>query len=317
MDNFMEAAAVFVALALDTVGEPPTRVHPVVGFGNAVGWLARHAPEGNRAQFAYGVGIAACVLPLAILPAWAAEWLAARARTRSGAWAGVAVRGSALKPFFALRMLADAGEAVRSPLESGDLPAARDALQSLVSRNRSSLSAELVAAAAIESLAENLSDSVVAPLFWYALGGLPGAAAYRFINTCDAMIGYHGKYEYLGKATARLDDALNLVPARLTAALIVALAPLYGGDMRGAWRIWQRDARRTASPNAGHPMGAAAGALGVRLEKVGQYTLGGDLPLPLPQHLAAAERMVRRVGIVAIGMLAGARVGCAGRITIW
>jgi adenosylcobinamide-phosphate synthase len=162
------------------------------------------------------------------------------------------------------------------------------------------LTAELAAAAAIESLAENLSDSVVAPLLYYALFGLSGAALYRLCNTLDSMIGYHGHYEYLGKVSARLDDVLNLLPSRLTALLIIGLAPLFGGKRERAWHIWRRDAGKTASPNAGHPMSAAAGALGVQLVKVGHYTLGDNEKAVSPADIKRAERMVWCVSGVTI-----------------
>jgi adenosylcobinamide-phosphate synthase len=173
-------------------------------------------------------------------------------------------------------------------------------LRSLVSRDRSNLTADLAAAAAIESLAENLSDSVVAPLFYYALFGLPGAALYRLCNTLDSMIGYRGRYEYLGKASARLDDILNLLPSRLTALLIIGLAPFFGGKWRNAWRIWRRDAGKTASPNAGHPMSAAAGALRIQLEKVDHYTLGDNEKIVSHTDIKRAEKMVWCVGGMAI-----------------
>lgn len=197
-------------------------------------------------------------------------------------------------------MLVEAGRAVRLPLERGDLPSARLALQSLVSRDRSHLTTELAAAAAIESLAENLSNSVVAPLLYYALLGLPGAALYRLCNTLDSMIGYRGHYEYLGKVSARLDDILNLLPSRLTALLIIGLAPFFGGKRQTAWRIWRRDAGKTASPNAGHPMSAAAGALGVQLVKVGHYALGDNERVVSSADIKRAERMVWCVGGMAV-----------------
>jgi adenosylcobinamide-phosphate synthase len=118
------------------------------------------------------------------------------------------------------------------------------------------------------------------------------------------MIGYHGHYEYLGKPAARLDDALNLIPSRLTAGLIALLAPLYGGDPRAAWRIWRRDGRTTASPNAGQPMAAAAGALGVQLEKVGHYRLGDAHRPCTATTIRQAERMDWYVGLAAIAALA-------------
>src|SRR5262249_33430479 len=161
----------------------------------------------------------------------------------------------------------EAATAVGSALRADDLRTARTRLRALVSRDTSTLDRDLVAAAAVESVAENLGDSFVAPLFWYAALGLPGAVAYRYVNTCDAMLGYRGRYECLGKASARPDDMASWLPARLAAFLLVISAPLAGGDATAAWHVLRRDHRRTASPNAGWPMSAMAGALAVRLEK--------------------------------------------------
>jgi adenosylcobinamide-phosphate synthase len=151
----------------------------------------------------------------------------------------------------------------------------------LVSRDTSQSSSSLVVAATVESLAENITDGLTSPLLFFALGGLPGAWAYRFCNTCDSMLGYRDpEREYLGKFTARLDDVLNWLPARLTGALIVFAAALSGEDARNAWCTMPTEHRRTASPNAGWTMSAMAGALGVTLEKVGHYRLeGGNGPL--------------------------------------
>jgi adenosylcobinamide-phosphate synthase len=179
-----------------------------------------------------------------------------------------------LKSMFALRGLGKAAFAVRDALHAGDLTAARGALRSLCSRDPNELDEPLLVAAAVESVAENSSDSVVAPLLFYALFGLPGAVFYRAVNTLDSMIGYHGRYEYFGKASARLDDLFNYVPARLT-----ALALLFGGalcrcDVRRGVFVLLRDGDKTESPNAGRPMAAMAGLLDVQLEKVGHYRLG-------------------------------------------
>jgi adenosylcobinamide-phosphate synthase len=297
--------AILFAAGLDLIGEPPAAWHPVVWYGKLICRLEQAAPRGRLAQLLYGALIplwtAALVLPPTLLIHVLAErirLMAAPSRLKHFLYA--LIEGGTLKPFFALRMLVEAGRAVRVPLEHGDLPSARLTLQSLVSRDRSHLTTELVAAAAIESLAENLSDSVVAPLFYYALFGLPGAALYRLCNTLDSMIGYHGHYEYLGKVSARLDDVLNLLPSRLTALLIIGLAPLFGGKRLTAWRIWCRDAGETASPNAGHPMSAAAGALGVQLVKVGHYALGDNERVVSPTDIKRAERMVWCAGFVAI-----------------
>lgn len=307
-----ESTAILVALALDLIGELPAAWHPVVWYGRLIRQMERHASQRKRAQLAYGGVMILLAAPAAIIPAIAVQRLARQAQTafakrrhpRQGIATAALVEGAALTPFFALRMLVESGRAVRLALTRDNLPAAREALGSLVSRDRANLSAPLVAAAAVESLAENLSDSVVAPILYYALFGLPGAALYRLVNTFDSMIGYHGHYEYLGKAAARLDDTLNLIPSRLTALLITLLAPLYGGNRRNAWRVWRRDARVTASPNAGHPMAAAAGALGVQLEKVGHYTLGDATRPVTAATIRQAEQMVWRVGGTSVLLLA-------------
>lgn len=306
------ALTVLLALALDVLGEPPAACHPVVWYGKLIKYLEGAAPAGRRAQLFYGTAILLVSAPFALFPALLLHRLAQLARPaiskRNGRYAGdlafILIEAAGLKPFFALRMLVDAGCAVRKYLEQGEVEAARQALQSLVSRERSQLTPELMAAATIESLAENLSDSVIAPLFYYACCGLPGAALYRLYNTFDSMIGYHGRYEYLGKAAARLDDGLNFLPSRLTALCIIACAPLYGGNWRSAWYIWRRDARKTASPNAGQPMAAAAGALGVQLEKVDHYVVGDREKALSTQAMKRAERMVWCVGGLAFVLVA-------------
>ena len=177
----------------------------------------------------------------------------------------------------------------------------------LVSRPTSDLSAQEIASAAIESLAENLCDSYVAPLFFYRVAGLPGALAYRAVNTADAMVGYHGRYEHVGKAAARLDDLLNLLPARLSAAALVAGAAITRDAATRAGRVAVREHARAASPNAGWPMAAAAGALGVRLAKGDHYAFGGDRD-PRPADIARARRLVAvAAALVTVGVLASYR----------
>jgi adenosylcobinamide-phosphate synthase len=271
--GFQSALTAALAIALDLLlGEPPAALHPVVWVGKLISWLERQAPQGERSRLVYGAAmVAATITPVAL-----ATWVVERVLRRRGA-PGAAPLGLCLKPAFAIRMLLGAARQVGDALANDDLEAARCGLRSLVSRDTSALPAPLLAAAAIESVAENLSDSVVAPLFYYGLWGLPGAYAYRAINTLDAMVGYRTpRYEWLGKAAARLDDALNLIPARLTGLLLVLAAPFARGVRGAAWRAMRRDHALTASPNAGWPMSAAAGALGLTLEKVGQYRLNPE-----------------------------------------
>ncbi|MBA3876169.1 MAG: cobalamin biosynthesis protein CobD [Anaerolinea sp.] len=286
------------ALALDAlVGEPPPAIHPVVAAGRLIAALKHRAPAAPGAAVRNGVALVALPVGLAL----AGGWLAERLRP---APLRLAATVFLLKSSFALRALIDAGRRAEAALAQGDPAAARVELAALVSRPTDTLDEARLASAIVESLAENLSDSYVAPLCWYALGGLPAALAYRVVNTADAMVGYHGRYEYLGKPAARLDDVANLVPARLTAAALVAAAPLAGGSARRALHVLARDHRRTESPNAGWPMAGAAGALGVWLEKPGTYRLGAGGRAPEVDDAAAARRLVlAAAGIVTLAFV--------------
>jgi adenosylcobinamide-phosphate synthase len=235
------------------------------------------------------------------LAAATASGIVARLCRRAGV-AGIMLEAVLLKPSFALGGLLSAGDAVREALEGGNLVCARDLLHALVSRDTAGLDEALVAAAAIESLAENLTDSVLAPWVAYAAAGLPGAYVYRAVNTLDSMIGYRGRYEHLGKIAARLDDVLNLLPARAGAVLLAMCAPLGRGSVGAAARVASAHHGRTASPNAGWTMAAMAGALGVRLTKVGAYTLG-DGREPNARDIHAARRIILGAAGVALAVL--------------
>ncbi len=295
----LATAALLAAVAFDLLlGEPPSAVHPVVWMGRTLRLLKRAAPrEGRRlAQLAWGV---AAALTVPALFAGAAALFVHTTRAAPPLLALV-LTIPLLKSSFALAALGRAARDVARALAAGDLPAARFGLRSLCSRDAAQLDGPRVAAAAIESLAENASDSFVAPLFYYALFGLPGAFAYRACNTLDAMIGYHGRYEYLGKPAARLDDLLNFVPARLTAALLLLGGGLCSADVRGGLRIWRRDARATESPNAGRPMATMAGLLGVELEKVDHYKLGDPRRAVDAGRIEAAWRIVLAAAALAL-----------------
>ena len=243
------------AFAVDvTVGEPPAVLHPVVWVGRLQRALRGAAPSSPARALAWGA-LMAVAGPAAF---GGGAWILLRALAPWPAMRLVA-EVYLLKSAFAVRALAEAALAVANALGHADLDGARRALRSLVSRDTAKLDAPLLAAAAIESVAENASDSVVAPVFYFALFGVPGALAYRAANTLDALIGYRGgETEWLGKAGARLDDLANLAPARLTAALLVSAASLCGAATFEAWRTWWRDGALTESPNAGHPMAAMA-----------------------------------------------------------
>lgn len=263
------AHALAAAVAADALfGEPPTALHPTGWMGRGLG--AARASHGRRAR-SPGASLAAGALTLSagVAASVVVARLAERRVGRLAGPAGAVAAGLLLKPALSLRALLAAGAAVERALVAGDLPGARRLLAwHLVSRDTAHLSASEVAGAAIESLAENLSDGFVAPALHHALGGAGAAYAYRLVNTADAMLGYRTpELEWFGKAAARADDALNLVPARLTALLVALSAAAGAGSARRALRAAGRDAWRTASPNAGWPMAAMAGALGVRLDK--------------------------------------------------
>jgi len=282
--------ALLVALAFDAVlGELPNALHPVVWMGRYLTLGEQRAPRGDVARFSWGAGWLLSGAALAAgLAALAPRWLLARRALAS--------------TLLAYRALDAAAGEVQAALAGGDLDEARRLLAwHLVSRPTGDLCAAEIAAAAIESLAENLSDSLIAPLLAYLLGGLPALAVYRFCNTADAMWGYHDKrYEQLGKAAARTDDLLNLTPARITAALVALSSQIVSGRGAMAWRVAWRHHGRTASPNAGWPMAAMAGALDTTLTKRDHYVLGDGRQKP--DHVMIVE--AQKIGRVTLLLLA-------------
>jgi len=317
-------------------GEPPLRLHPVVWMGNYLGWAGervqqvasqtalgewpgqtggpvaqaiQQVPDYKAFWFAalYWIGgaalftIAAWWLETAVLQLpWGLSGVAS-AQAGAGFFAkgqpllGAVLLALLLKPMLAWAMLQNEVRAVERALAES-LQAGRERLSWLVSRDTTTLSEAQVRESAIESLAENLNDSVVAPIFWFVLLGLPGAVAYRFVNTADAMWGYKGFYkgqnwEWAGKWAARVDDALNWLPARLTGLLFLLVTRAHPGhqaDGDGALARLRREAVKTPSPNSGWPMAAMALALGIRLGKPGVYVLNAAGAEPVAADLDRA-----------------------------
>ncbi len=273
----LSLSALLLALLIDrSLGEPPVRWHPVVWMGNYLGWagrqLQRQAQLDGADYRSFWLGAFAWLggAAMVVVAALAIEQLAMTLPLVLGSL----LLGLALKPLLAWRMLRTEVQSVEQALQQS-LLAGRERLSWLVSRDVSALSEAGVRESAIESLAENLNDSVVAPLFWFVLLGLPGAALYRFANTADAMWGYRGVYrgqrwEWAGKWAARVDDGLSWLPARLTAALLLLAAEPRGLRLADAVRA---EAAKTASPNSGWPMAAMALVLGVTLRKPQVYRL--------------------------------------------
>lgn len=303
-----------LALLIDMkFGEPPTRFHPVVWMGTLIRALRRRLPRAGKARpliggavLAWGgallmVAIGHAIQRLLALLPFPLRWLAT---------------ALLLKTTFSLKGLVLAAQDVETALVMEDLPQARHWVGwHLVSRDTSALSEVEVVAATVESLAENLSDGVIAPLLYFYLGGLPAAFAYRYLNTADAMVGYRTpEYEWLGKVAARTDDVANLLPARLTAFGILGAVlgrtlvdfaqfdPTAIPHLRIAWHIYHRDHALTASPNAGHPMSAMAGALGIQLEKTDHYTLGTGLAVPRTHDIRRAIHVLYVATALTLGV---------------
>ena len=303
-DPVMLALAFGLDLALR---ELPNRLHPTAWMGHTVSWAEKLSPTGPRAGIAAGV-----IIVVFIAGGWtAATFFAVHGLLGIHYWAYILVGAVLLNTTFAVKMLGQAALRVRNLLVVNDLDQVRANMSSLVSRDPSNLTSEQAAAATVESVSENMSDGFLGPWLAFALFGLPGAVAYRAINTLDSMIGYHGRYEYLGKAAARLDDLINLVPSRLTGLLLVAASLfLPGQNPRQAWRIMWRDHARTESPNAGWPMSAMSGSLGVQLEKLtasgeSVYRLGGQNRPPEHHDITRSVRSMYLVAVLGIVLVLG------------
>ncbi|KXP13586.1 adenosylcobinamide-phosphate synthase [Tsukamurella pulmonis] len=278
-------------LADELVGDP-ARYHPVAGFGTLAQALEARMYAPSRLR---GVAYTSILVGGAVALGCAARNVPGA--TAIGTWAVVGGAG-----------LRKVGAGLGADLERGDLGGARALLPSLCGRDPSVLDTAGLARAATESVAENTSDAAVAPLFWGAVAGLPGLLAYRAANTLDAMVGYRNeRYGDFGWASARLDDVLNYLPARLAGAVTVVLAPAVGGAPSDAVRAWRWDAAKHPSPNAGVAEATAAGALGLQLGGRTQYAHGvelrptlGDGRAPEPRDLARASRLSLAVELGAL-----------------
>lgn len=286
------------------LGEPPARAHPVVWMGRYLGLKDRLLRVSSRPlpRFTLGAGF----VLVGALGCGVAAWALTRVLARLPWFAETALLAALLKPLFSVKALLEAGGVVQEALEHGDLPEARRLLAwHLVSRETAELSEGDVAGGAVSSLAENLTDSIVAPLFYFALFGLPGAAVYRFINTADATLGYRtADLEHLGKFAARADDLLSYLPARLAAALLALALAFSGKNVRTALKGMFRDQTLTPSPNGGVTMALAAAGLGVRLEKRGVYVLNSAGRTPTAANIGATRRLLRTTVVLGLGCYA-------------
>ncbi len=309
--------AMLTGAALDLVfGDPDWLPHPVVWMGRYIARFERAArarlPKTPRGELWGGAMLAASLPTLTLALTYAACRLARRAHPM----AELALQSFWCAQALAARGLATESRKVYDALRANDLAAARAAVSRIVGRDTERLDAEGVAKAAVETVAENASDGVIAPLLYMAIGGAPLALCYKAVNTMDSMVGYKSeKYLHFGRAAARLDDAANYVPSRLAALLWIAAAALTGHDARGAFRIWRRDAELHASPNAGQTECACAGALGVQLGGEAWYfgrryeksTLGDALRPCEPEDVPRANGMMFAAGTLALALFSTIR----------
>jgi adenosylcobinamide-phosphate synthase len=302
------AAGLLLGVAADAVFGDPRHGHPVAAFGH----LALRAERACYAERELAGVIYTSVLVGAAAAAGAGLERAGRGhalvQTATTALATWAALGAA--------SLAEEGAAMARALHAGDLDGARARLPHLCGRDPAALDLVGVAGASVESIAENTSDAVVAPLLWGAVAGAPGLLAYRAVNTLDAMVGYRSpRYLRFGWAAARLDDLANLLPSRVTAGLATVCAPLVGGSVRETWQAWRRDAAAHPSPNAGQAEAAFAGALGVRLGGPTVYPHGieqrpvmGHGHVPNAADLTRGVALSRMVGVASAALAAAVSV---------
>ena len=306
----MSGLAVLGGFVLDAVfGDPAWLPHPVVLMGKCISKLEKalraRFPKTQQGELLAGAVLAFC-LPVGTFLVTSAVCLLA---AKISPWLGLAVQMFWCGQALAAKGLVQESRNVYNELVKPDLPAARKAVSRIVGRDTENLTAEGVTKAAVETVAENASDGVIAPLLYMLLGGAPLALTYKAVNTMDSMVGYKNEtYLYFGRAAAKLDDVANYIPSRLAALLWVAAAALTGSDAKGAWRIWRRDRRNHASPNSAQTESACAGALGVQLAGTAYYfgeyypkpTIGDALRPIEPQDILRADRMMYAASVLAL-----------------
>ena len=314
----MTVWAVLGGFVLDALfGDPAWLPHPVVYMGKAISKLEKflrpRLPKTPQGELLGGAIVAFCLPVGTFLLTGLVCWGAARLHSLLGLAVQMFWCGQAL----AARGLVQESTNVYKELKKPDLPGARKAVSRIVGRDTAELTAEGVTKAAVETVAENASDGVIAPLLYMLIGGAPLALTYKAINTMDSMLGYKNeKYLYFGRVPAKLDDVANYIPSRLAGLLWVAAAAFTHNDAKGAWKIWRRDRRRHASPNSAQTESACAGALGVQLAGpacyFGQYypklTIGDALRPIEPEDILRANRMMVAESILALAIGLGLRV---------
>lgn len=302
-----------IAFLIDTIiGDPRTPYHPVVLMGKLIALLEHcfyRADDSDNKKFVMGIILVIITLLISYEVAAAIMMLSYKIPF---SWGSAAVGGLLLSFTISPNSLAKAGKGIYALLIMGELTEAREKVGWIVGRDTKDLDDAEIARATIETIAENTVDGIIAPLFFFVLGGVPLAVLYRAANTMDSMIGYKNeKYLYFGRGAAKLDDVLNYIPARITAMLFLFSALILGFDYRNAYRIMQRDAAKHPSPNGGYAEATMAGALHIRLGGMNSYFgrksfrayMGDAMVLIVPQHIMVAIRMMYTATVLFIIVL--------------
>ena len=286
----IESILIFaLAFILDVVfGEYPDRIHPTIGIGKLISFFGYKAKHPNpKIEKTNGALMALIIMLVVTLPVYAL--LFAVRMLPYGEIFYILIGALLFKATFSISGMGQYTKPIAKALKNNDLAEARKWLPYIVRRDPNTLDERKIISAAVESIAESTTDGITAPFFFFALFGVPGAFAYRVINTLDSMVGYKNeRYKNIGWFSAKLDTISNYIPARVTAYLMVASAYLLRQDAVEAWRILQRDKHKTASPNAGFTISAMAGALKIQLEKQGHYKLGDDHGTISPDDISKA-----------------------------
>lgn len=314
--------AVLLGFGIDCIlGDPENIWHPVCGIGAMISFWKKHLrtwfPDTPQGQFWAGV----LLWPLVVIPSWLIPFVLLYA----AGWIHPVLRFAVETLFcwqiFAAKSLKVAALRVYHALKRQDLPAARRYVSWIVGRDTAHLNAEQVTKAAVETVAENASDGVIAPLCFLLLGGAPVGFAYKAVNTLDSMVGYKNEeFLYFGRFSAKMDDIWNFIPARLSGLFFVLSAKLAGLDIRGAWKCFRRDRLRHASPNSAQTESACAGALGVQLAGNAYYfgklyekpTLGDALRPIEPEDIVRTNRLMFCASVLAVGLLCSLRALIGG-----
>ena len=292
---FVDSALIFlIAFLIDALlGEYPDRIHPTIGIGKIIAYLKPKIRSPNpRIEKTNGVLLALVVILISALPVFVLLFWIMQSFGLYGHIAYIIVGAVLFKATFAVKGMGHYTKPIASALKKNDLAEARKWLPFIVRRDPNTLNARQIISEAVESIAASTTDGVTAPFFFFAIFGVPGAFAYRVINTLDSMVGYKNvENKNIGWFSAKLDTIANYIPARITAYLMVAASFLLKEDWRESWRILQRDKCKTISLNAGWTISAMAGALNTQLEKQGCYTLGDDHGIS-PDHINRALKVM-------------------------